>query len=80
MNLDKQGPAPSADLAAPGEWTMEITHQANQYIATLACRNIVMCRISLARSDAADEAAARTALADKSRRWVRDYLARLPTA
>lgn len=79
MKLDKQGPAPPADLAASPEWTMEITRQADQYIAALACRNIVMCRISIATGDAPDEATARTALADKCCRWIRDYLARPPT-
>ena len=77
MNLDKEGLAPLPGLQAPEDWTMELVHEANQYTAVLARKGVTMCRLSIA-SNVGNEASARTALAEKARWWIDNYLKRQP--
>jgi len=74
MNLDQAG-APHQELLAPEEWTLEVTRDDNQYIIAVKRLNQPMCRLSMALM-ATDEGAIRTALAERARRWIREYLAR----
>ncbi|MBB3182467.1 hypothetical protein [Variovorax sp. Sphag1AA] len=78
MNLDKTGPAPRPELRAPEDWTMEVIRDGSPYYtAVIALAGATMCRLSIAKS-VGDDASARTVLADKGRRWIRDFLSRHP--
>ena len=76
MNLDKDHPPGSKELLAPPEWTMELQQERGQYIAVVMRAGEPMCRLSIA-STVGDEVAARQALADKARHWIRDFLGRV---
>jgi len=79
VNLDKEGPPPRPGLQAPEDWTMDLLQEANQYTAVLARKGVTMCRLSIATS-VGNEASARTALAEKARWWIHDYLERQPAS
>lgn len=75
VNLDKASAASTAAPLAPPDWTMEVRPEGGQYTAVLKRAGVVICRLSVVRPDG-DEDSARSALADKARFWVQDYLAR----
>ena len=75
MNLDKDHAPESKELLAPPEWTMELQQEGPQYIAVVMRSGEPMRRLSIA-STVGDEVAARHALADKARYWIRDFLGR----
>jgi hypothetical protein len=74
MKLDSAG-APHLEPLASEEWTMEMTKEANQYISIVKRNSAPMCRLSIVAANKS-EAEARTALAEKARRWIREYLER----
>lgn len=55
---------------------MEIQQEEGQYITVVKCSGTQMCRLSIAPA-VGDEEAARHALADKARYWIRDFLGRV---
>lgn len=75
MNLDKIGPPEGPAYLAPPEWTMDIHQEGAQYIAVVKVRGQPMCRVSITSPDG-NEQTARTALANKARHWIHDYLSR----
>lgn len=73
MNLSS---LPTASPLAPAEWTMDITRGGNfHYVAELKRKGVLMCRLSLALPDHTD-AEVQTALAEKARGWISEYLKR----
>jgi len=74
MNLDEPG-KPHGEPLAPANWTMKMLQEANQYVAVVMLDGEPRCRVSIAAADQ-DEATARTALAEKARHWIKEYLAR----
>lgn len=78
MKLDRPG-APHEAPLAPEDWSMEMLQDGDQHIAVLSRDGKVICRLSVALSDV-DSAAARTALAEKARWWIYDYLNRGPSS
>jgi hypothetical protein len=74
MKLDSPG-APHSEPLASEEWTMEMTQEANQYISIVKRDSTPMCRLSIVVTNKS-EAEARTELAEKARRWIREYLER----
>lgn len=74
MQLDRPGAPRSEPLAPPG-WTMNIDRQGSMLLAELKLSNQPMCRVSIA-SDGLTEDQQRTALAEKARTWIADYLKR----
>lgn len=83
MAMDTLNPdlAPANGLEAPEDWTVDLLHEGNQYTAVVARKGVTMCRLSIATiaTSVGNEASARTALADKARWWIHDYLGRQPT-
>jgi len=77
MKLDRPG-APREAPLAPEEWSMEMLQDGDQHIAVLSREGKVICRLSVALNDV-DGDAARTALAEKARWWIHDYLNRPPS-
>jgi len=55
---------------------MEVQLEGAQYTAIVMRASAVMCRLSVVRPDG-NEAAARTALAERARVWINEYLKRL---
>lgn len=74
MKLDRPGALHEEPLA-PSDWNMDMSREGNQYIAVVKRQQDVMCRVSIA-SEGLEEDAARTALAEKARRWIHEYLSR----
>ncbi|WP_399685421.1 hypothetical protein [Xenophilus sp.] len=74
MNLDEPG-KPHGEPLAPANWTMKMLQEANQYVAVVMLDGEPRCRVSIAATDQ-DEATARTALAEKARHWIKEYLDR----
>ena len=73
MNLDS---FPTLLPLAPAEWTMEISRQGCcQHTAEVKYQEVPMCRLSIALPEQS-ESEIRTALAEKARRWISEYLAR----
>jgi hypothetical protein len=61
---------------APLDWTMDLElGEGSGYVGVVKRSGVVMCRILLA-SKFASESDARSALANKARGWIFDYLAR----
>lgn len=54
---------------------MEMMQEANQYISIVKRDSVLMCRLSILAAHKS-EAEARTELAEKARRWIREYLNR----
>ncbi|VTU30006.1 hypothetical protein [Variovorax sp. PBL-E5] len=54
---------------------MDMLKDGIQFTAEVKRGGAILCRLSVARPDE-DEAAARSALADKARLWIHDYLSR----
>ena len=78
MKLDRPG-APHEAPLAPEDWMMIILREGDQHIAELRRDDQVMCRLSVALNEQ-DEDAARTAVAEKARWWIHEYLSRPPTS
>lgn len=74
MKLDRPG-APHKAPLAPEDWTMELTREGDQHIAVVLRDSKVMCRLSITLIEQ-DESKMRTAVAEKARWWIHDYLAR----
>lgn len=74
MQLDRPG-APHAEPLAPPEWTMDIDRQGSMLLAEIKLRMKPMCRVSIA-AEGLTEDQQRTALAEKARAWIADYLKR----
>jgi len=77
MKLDRPG-APHEAPLAPEDWTMDMLREGDQHIAELRRGGKVMCRLSIARAGQ-DESAMRTAVAEKARWWIHEYLSRPPS-
>ena len=77
MRLDRRG-APHEQPLAPREWNMEMAQDGNQYVAIVKRRHELMCRLSIASGELGEDAA-RTALAEKARLWIHEYLSRPPS-
>jgi len=54
---------------------MDMSREGHQYIAVVKRGCDVMCRVSIA-SEGLEQDAARTALAEKARQWIHEYLNR----
>jgi hypothetical protein len=78
MNLDKIGPPDGPEYLAPPEWTINVHREGSQSVGVVMLRLQPMCRLSIASPEGGEEAA-RTALANKARHWIHDYLNR-PTS
>ena len=76
MNLDRPSASTTLEPLAPPEWSMDVQREGKQLTAEVKRSAVVMCRVSVVRSEDDDEAAARAALADKAGRWIHDYLQR----
>lgn len=57
---------------------MEILRQGDQHIAELRRDGKLMCRLSIMLNEQ-DDNAARTAVAEKARWWIHEYLSRPPS-
>jgi|GEM_PF-2089312 len=75
MNLDKLSARTTLAPLAPAEWSMAVERDGKQFTAVVKRSSAVMCRLSLVRPDDNEEAA-RSALADKARFWIHDYIER----
>lgn len=75
MNVDKASAASTSAPLAPPDWSMDVGLDGRQFTAVVKRAGAVMCRLSVVRADD-NEAAARSALADKARIWIHDYLSR----
>lgn len=74
MRLDRPG-APHIAPLAPEDWTMDMDRQGSMLSADIKRRNQHMCRVSIA-CEGLSEDEQRTALAEKARAWIADYLSR----
>lgn len=77
MKLDRPG-APHKEPLAPPEWAMDIDRQGSMLSAEIKLRNQRMCRVSVA-ADGLSEDEQQTALAEKARAWIFEYLSRSHT-
>lgn len=77
MKLDRPG-APHEAPLAPEDWTMDMIREGDQRIAELRRDGKVMCRLSIMLNEQDDDAA-RTAIAEKARWWIHEYLQRPPS-
>jgi len=78
MKLDREG-APHTEPLAPEDWNMDIAQEGSQFIALVQHESELKCRLSIA-AGGLDDATARTALADKARHWIHEYLSRPASA
>lgn len=78
MNLDPTGPCGDAEWLAPAEWTLDIEQEDVLFRGVVKRAGAETCRIAVA-SDGLTDQRARTALADKARIWIKEYLSRTPT-
>lgn len=74
MRLDRPD-APHSQPLAPEDWTMTISSEGNQHVAIVRRGGQPMCRLSLA-VESLSEDEIRTALAEKTRAWIAEYLER----
>ena len=77
MKLDRAD-APHAQPLAPEDWTMEVLFDGEHCCALVSRHGQMMCRLS-ATHLGLSESQARTALAERARAWIADYLSRTHT-
>lgn len=75
MNLDPTGPHVTEKELAPSEWSLDVQREGVLFRGIVKRMHVEICRIAVA-SEGLDEQTARTALAQKARAWIKDYLLR----